>query len=105
MKGSNKMSTLDDSIFGGGTIIVMFCLAGELRMLIHFFISGNWFFKIRIVLEVAVAVIIKTDPPKLLNSPELNDIIGLKAALPCLLTPQLATRKCFSIKSTGKCWF
>ena len=80
-------------MLGGGTISVTFSRNGEFRMLVHFLTSGNCSFKICMVLEVAVAVIIRIDPPRLLSSPELSDIIGLKAFFCLLSIPQLATGK------------
>ena len=91
IKGSSKVSILDDNIFGGGTTIVTFSLAGELNMLIQSLISGKRSFNIWIVFEVAVAVINNVEPPMVLSSPELKDITGLNAFFNRLSTPQLAT--------------
>ena len=97
MKGVKIVSNLGDIISTGGTRMVTFFLIGGFRIIVHLEISGSWSFRIRIVFFVAVAVIIKTFPFKLLSSPVDNAIAGRKADLDfeSFLSPQLATAKEF----------
>ena len=93
MKGAKVVSNFGDNISTGGTRMVTLFLMGGFRIIVHLDISGSWSFRIRIVFFVAVAVIIKIFPFRLLSSPVDNAIAGRKADLDLesLLSPQLAT--------------
>ena len=93
MKGAKVFSNFGDNISTGGTRMVTLFLMGGFRIIVHLDISGSWSFRIRIVFFVAVAVIIKIFPFRLLSSPVDNAIAGRKADLDLesLLSPQLAT--------------
>ena len=96
MNGTSVVSNLGEIISTGGTIMVTFFRTGGLRIVVHFETSGNWSLRILIVFLVAVAVIMRILPSKLLSSPEDNAMAGRKAETEPFLRPQLTTKK-------GKC--
>ena len=64
---------------------------GKFNFISHFDISGNWLFRIRMVLLDAVAVMRSSLPPILVSSPVDSAIVGRKAFVVLPFIPQLTT--------------
>ena len=91
MNGINVISNLEEMISAGGITMVTFFLVGGLRMTSHLETSGNWSVSTLIVFLVAVAVIRRIFPPRLLSSPVERAIAGRNARFDPFFMPQLTT--------------